>query len=369
MPYEIDLGKPPAGYSLTTARENEEMVVQYMEFTSTEDGQHFIKRLEGFPNSILQKLPTPILPSQIHNMLAIIRPDGKATVYVNEPIQRALARASRPIKAGSSVTKDDLVEIDRLELDVEIPNSAGVLFLFSVGWRKGLYYDFGPISGPDLQLREYDLFAILGQAYCYVLYQERFTISETEWQSLFLSKWFPFAALRNDIIDKMISYVRADINPDDLTDVIVSHIKSILPQMLASWRNHTSFSPHIEILERAAERFQNDDFVSCTALLFPRIEGLLRSLQIAIGSPCKTSPVHLADAAVVSRSDNPYCLLLPHKFTEYLREVYFANFNPVAQEIDVSRHSVAHGVASATNFNCKSAVIGILSSSNFGKLL
>jgi len=53
-------------------------------------------------------------------------------------------------------------------------------------------------------------------------------------------------------------------------------------------------------------------------------------------------------------------LLLPHRFAAYLRDIYFANFNPVAQDIDVSRHSVAHGVATASDFNQKSAVLGIL---------
>src|SRR5205807_3590384 len=105
-----------------------------------------------------------------------------------------------------------------------------------------------------------------------------------------------------------------------------------------------SFSPHVDIFERAVERYRADDFVSCTALLFPRIEGLMRTHHTSLGVAAPPSPPNLAATAVASKISNDKCLLLPHKFTSYLQEVYFANFNPVAQDIDVSRHSVAHGV-------------------------
>lgn len=52
---------------------------------------------------------------------------------------------------------------------------------------------------------------------------------------------------------------------------------------------------------------------------------------------------------------------MPHRFQDYLRDVYFADFSPASNdEADVSRNSVAHGTASASKFNRKSAVIGIL---------
>ena len=57
MPVEIDLGMPPAGYAAAPKRATDTTgLIQYREFTSTEDGQHFIQRLEGFPNDILQKV-------------------------------------------------------------------------------------------------------------------------------------------------------------------------------------------------------------------------------------------------------------------------------------------------------------------------
>src|SRR5687767_14639650 len=142
MPFDIDLGMPPAGYALSAAREAETARVQYLEFTSSEDGQHFIQRLEGFPDDVLRKVSVrrQISPSQVDSMLAIIRRDGKATVYLNEVPQNVLIQIARPIEKGAAVMKSDIVDVDRLELGVEVPADNGVLFLFSVGWRKGLFY-------------------------------------------------------------------------------------------------------------------------------------------------------------------------------------------------------------------------------------
>ena len=115
---EVDLGDAPAGYAVRTARSGEHVMVRFREFTSTEDGQYFIQRLEGIPNKILQLLPSPIRPSQVDHMLAVCRRDGKADVYVNKLEIRAFFRTARPVKAGAHVTKDDVADVERLDLGV-----------------------------------------------------------------------------------------------------------------------------------------------------------------------------------------------------------------------------------------------------------
>ena len=64
--------------------------------------------------------------------------------------------------------------------------------------------------------------------------------------------------------------------------------------------------------------------------------------------------------AVASKIDNMQSALLPHRFAEYLREVYFRNFSPTEHNPDVSRHTIGHGIADAAKFDEKSAVIGLL---------
>src|SRR5262245_29327872 len=108
MPFEIKFENIPAGISLTSARAGESLNVRTIEFVSEEDGDTLIERLEGFGSEILSKLPreaeqTPIQPSQVQELLAIIRRDGTATVYLNELNKVGRVQPKREFKAGDSV--------------------------------------------------------------------------------------------------------------------------------------------------------------------------------------------------------------------------------------------------------------------------
>ncbi len=360
MPVEVDLAHPPAGHVIEAAKKGEMAKVAFREFTSTEDGQLFVQRLEAVPSDILAKLPNRVIPSQVDNMLAIIRSDGKATVYMNELKQSLLVRAARPVQAGMPVMKDDIADIERLELGVTIQDNSGFLFLFSIGWRKGLFYDYGPVIGKYKQPRGYDIGVAIGRAYCHVLFQNRFSISEKEWDAIIGSKWFPFIGLSDRLINELIQQVRHDWEPDEKLEEIVKEVKERVPGMIESWREHLSFLPHICIIDRGVERFLKGDYISCTGLLFPRIEGIMRTYYASQVTKGRASPVNLTASAVAAKRNNEHSLFLPHRFEAYLRDVYFAGFSPRDTNIDISRHSVAHGVASASEFDRKSAVISIL---------
>ena len=359
MPFEIKLEEPLIGYALSSGREGDMVDIVFREFTSTEDGQYFIQRLEGISH-VLQSLPSPINPSQIDNMLIVCHPDGRTIVYVNELEQRLSIRTARSVKDGTAVTKDDIADIEYLEIGVQIPIDVGFVFLFSIGWRKGLLYDFGPIGLPKPQIRQYDITRAFGQAYCHILFQERFSISDKEWNALFEEKWFPFVGFRNETITTLINHIRSGWSPDEMIGDIISEIKERVPQMLDNWRARSSLSPHIQILERAIDRFLNDDYVSCTGLLFPRIEGILRTHHRSSGSEDHPSQKNLSRYAIATKIQNQSSLLLPHRFREYLDKVYFQNFDPNISDPEISRNSIAHGVASALNFNSKSTTISIL---------
>ena len=361
MPVEVNLGNPPAGVAVSFARAGEKVKVCALEFTSTEDGQHFIRRLEACCTHILERLPEPVSPSQVDHMLVVYRRDGTAEVYVNELEVRAEARATGAVGAGDRVTKDDVAEIRSLDLGVAVPRDAGFLFLFSVGWRKGLFYDLVPTHIPDGHPRDYEIGPALGRMYFRVLFQERFGLSDDDWNRLFLAQWFPFVGLRSSTADDLISHVQGGVDPDRLVDRIVEETKARLPRMADSWAGRASFGPHMALLEHAIERFLADDPASCTALLFPRIEGILRRRHAELGSGKKPHRDNLVRTATESaiRRDND-SLLLPRRFRDYLRKVYFAGFLPKDDDVKASRDSVGHGVAPASAFDRKAAVLGLL---------
>ena len=333
-------------------------------FASTADGNMFVRLLEQFPTEILSKLPHKPRPSQVDSLLAIISPTGTAHVYVNEVNAIMTTRVSRAVRAGQPVPKDDISDIQQLEFDkIEIPKDAGMLLFFSVGWRRGLYYDFGPLVGKEKQPRQYDLAKVLGGVYAQVLFQERFLIGDADWAALFAAQWFLFIGLPHPLIDSMISHVQANWDVDDLLEEIASEVKRRTPSMLSSWRKHEAFEPHIDIVETAIARFLADDYISCTGLLYLRIEGILRTYHRSRHSEQgKTPTKKLASSAVAAKRDDPdlRSLVLPERFEAYLNEVYFRDFKPGDEDIPVSRHSVSHGEASSDKFNLKSSVISIL---------
>src|SRR5581483_1990217 len=176
MPHEIIFDTLPAGHVAEAAAKQATTVrVHCTEFITTEDGQEFIQRLEGFPSEILGKIAKRtgmIPPSQVDHLLAIIRLDRTATVYVNELPLQVETRVSRAVKTGQPLFKNDIVDITRVEIgDVAVPPDAGVVFVFSVGWRKGYFYDLAPLR-KDGEPRAFDVGAAFGQMYAHVLFQE-----------------------------------------------------------------------------------------------------------------------------------------------------------------------------------------------------
>ena len=121
MPYTISFEKPPAGYVMenVSSVEGNLIKIAVREFTSSEDGELFISRLEGLPSEILRMLPArvPIPPSSIDHLITVIGPDLRAKVYLNECNVFIRARAARSFSAGEPALEDDIVDVDALHFD------------------------------------------------------------------------------------------------------------------------------------------------------------------------------------------------------------------------------------------------------------
>lgn len=366
MKFDIQLDKLSAGYCMASCKPGEYLWIVQKEFISSEDGDLLISRLEGFPSILLNKImeqhKTIITQSSIDNMLAILRQDKTATIYINAPM-KALMQVKKPVDAGQGVYRNDIADVRKLVFqDIEISDGVGVMVLFSVGWRKGLFYDLVSLSDKNLK-RDYDLSQLLGGYYAYLLFQERFKISNTEWESLLRNGWFPFITLNNDLINSIINHNREGWNIDDLLPKIQEDVLKRLPDGLKSWANIKAFEPHMEFISKAAEHYQKNDTISCISVLFPRIEGIMREFQSIRGQPEKANQKDLASTVLspdVNPKDHQFSPLLPLRFHQYLTKVYFANFDPTRKDNALSRHTVGHGVATKDNFNLKGSTLGFL---------
>ncbi len=365
MPYEITFDKPPAGYAMENAsgQEGHLVKVAVREFTSSEDGELFISRLEGLPSHILGMLPVPVpmVPSSIDHLVVTISPGLRAKVYVNECNVFIRARAAKSFKAGEPVREDDIIDVDTLHFEgVEFPSDAAVLCVFSSGWRKGFFFDLTPL-GPDSPKRDYDTEKLLGSYYAYLAHQSIFRLDDAAWHVLIDQQWFPFVSLSKALTRKVTAFARSGDNIDRLLPDIVQEVRSSAPRMVERWGGSAVCGPHHELLRHAVDEFLEGDFLSATAILYPRIEGILRSVHESSGATSSPSQKVLSAAAVRTSSGELHdrSWLLPEMFRRYLEQAYFASFEP-GKTAKVSRHSVAHGVAAAADFDQKAACIGLL---------
>lgn len=362
MPHEIVFDDLPAGYSLSYTKKGEKALVRTIEFTSSEDGDEFIARLEGFPAQILSMLTSSanLKPSTVDHLLAIIRRDKTATVYVNELSFLGYARVKRDVEKDPPVLFDDIADIERLSINgVSIPSDAGFAFLFSCGWRKGFFYDFSPLASETLENRHYDLEVLLGHYWSYLTFQYFFKIRDSEWDQMFSQKWFPFISLRATTIQSIIAHIRAGWDLDELLEPIASEVADSAESIREKWQRNQIFCDHLSVLDKGLERFLAQDYISAISILYPRIEGIMRTHHTRVNPSVYPSQKNLVISSIKGRGITPRNLLLPERFDFYLREIYFASFDPRNPSV-LSRHSVAHGVAPVDLFDLKAATISLL---------
>lgn len=362
MPFKIQFDNMPAGYSMNVARSGENVQVRMREFTSSEDGDIFISRLEGLSDLILSHLPAHVKPSMIDHLLAVILPDKTSTIYVNELSFVTMVRPRRNMKKGEPVFQQDILDIERFRIqNVEIPKNAGIMVLLSCGWRKGLYYDLEPLHVKEASERDYDLELLLGQFWTYLMFQDMFKIDQATWDKLFSQQWFPFIYLGYPLVKKIVGHAQAGWDIDELMPEIQAETNNLISTASSIWSNNQYFAPHKPIIIRAIERYQSEDHVSASSILYTRIEGVMRSYFSNACLTQKPSSASLSKELIQKDAEKRHscCLFLPDKFHQYLDNVYFAHF-VIGSDPDVSRHSVAHGEARADAFNLKSSTIGLL---------
>jgi hypothetical protein len=365
MPYTVSLDGLPSGYSLSAARAGERVQIQVTEFTSSEDGDLFIGRLDGLPTELLGKIPSERRPrpSAIDHLLAIVHRDQTAKIYVNELSIICRVRAKRGgIRAGDPLFEDDIADIEELRFEgVDVPPATGIVFLFSVGWRKGLFFDLRPLHGTPPGDRDFDVHRALGRSYAYLCWQHLFKLDDGDWKALLTQSWFPFAALKGAIVREMIAYAREGWQVDDLLGRITSEIRTLLPMFKERWSNSPILRDHVPVLESAARHFEEKDYLSCIALLYPRIEGVMRTHHVMSGDPKPATAKRLAEVSTGALSGSTLELspLVPEKFRDFLNTIFFAQFD-AARPDGLSRHTVAHGVAPIEAFSEKASVLGLL---------
>ncbi|MCW5876973.1 MAG: hypothetical protein KIS85_08855 [Anaerolineales bacterium] len=362
MVTRITLDGLPAGITLTAARKGEKAQVIARNYLTTADGEEFTIALEGITGYFLSKMPSSslVVESQIDHLLAIINRDKSAIIYINELQTIAKLRLKQlEINKGDLIRKDDVIDVVKLSFgNIRIPPESGIAFLFSLGWRKGLFYDFAPLHNKEV--RNYDLETQLGHCFAYLSHPHLFLIKEADWDAMLKEGWFPFRALSDETIKKLVSFSRNGWLIDDLLAPIEAEVRELLSVMHKQWQSNALFKSHLPFIDKALEAFEKQDYITTTSLLYPRIEGLMRTLSNEFFGTKNPSQKDMSNLVVSVREAEFHSnsLLLPKRFEAYLNQYYFASFN--TEKIPLSRNSISHGAAKAEDFNLKASLLGFL---------
>ncbi|MFH1654108.1 MAG: Shedu anti-phage system protein SduA domain-containing protein [Pseudomonadota bacterium] len=149
MPIHFKIDERLAGYAAATAKPGEIVPICYRELIGPLDALHLQQQLDQLQGTLFSKIPSLPDPSIIHHLLVLIRPDLSCTAYVNELNILDKVKVNRSVKRGELIYARDVADVADVDLNVEIPQDFGVVFVRSLGWRRSLFFDFGPLL-PDI---------------------------------------------------------------------------------------------------------------------------------------------------------------------------------------------------------------------------
>ena len=298
--------------------------------------------------------------NDIHSFLILVHHDLTADIYINDlPIEIKML-SKRSIQKGTLITYNDIADICELRFTgIDIHESDSVVCCFKVGWKFGLYFNFvGQNHGLDIA----SVYTSLGKLYRYLTFQHvyRSLESETHFGEMVKDGWFPFIEILGEEYKTLAStYQNEKFNYDGKVKILLDKFdESRVKRITEKWWEKPIFQEKQQLLQAGIDAFlqgNESGHINCIKNLLTEIEGIMRLLYFrdtGKGSRIGQKELidHLGNIGKRLTENDDRSLLLPQQFLEYLIESVFANFNLETGTIDLSRHSAAHGVATAKDY-------------------
>ena len=367
MPKIIQLEEHPVGFTVEGGLPGEPIMVRTKEFSSSEDGNDFIARLEGISRIYAKAFESPpVRRSQVDTFLAVVKPNYETTVYINELELVAKAKIKRlnpGIAVGEPVYIDDIADIAEAELKgsdnepIEIPAGCGITLILSHGWRKALYFDY-TVLAPEGGPRTDNLARLFGHFISRLMFQELYAITEAQWERLIEWGWFPFVGLKHEDRKGLIAWTQNDRKPTSFLKDAAHRFLIDLDARIVGWEKYKHLKDRTAFFTRAKERLDATDYLSCINLIYPQIEGVMRSLFVE--ETVEGSPSQGTMSSNLVENQFEHLALLPKHFEQFIMRVYFRSFDQRAGNIPLSRHTVAHGISNPTDYDFLTSAVGFM---------
>jgi hypothetical protein len=301
--------------------------------------------------------------SKIQNCLIVISPSYLAKVYINFPTVATIVskRISKDgIKKGEAVSTEDIGDLRRIQFPgITIPPDCGIIYIFSVGWRKGFYFDLVPLN-PQVQEQRGDLSTMLASFHSYLLVPEVFRIYPAIKGKMYERGWFPFIRLLGWRLTELSTVLMNNFPEEEVeTKIMDSFDKDAIQTMFGFWVTKEPFHSRQVLIGKGIEEYLQGDYISAIHILYPQIEGLLQHLTFKGQQVGSTQQLREALTSTAKEKCTEASLYLPDEFNDYLKAVFFPKID-LAGNVKLTRHTLAHGVADENGFKRARAFQAIL---------
>jgi hypothetical protein len=269
----------------------------------------------------------------------------------------------RVVNAGEAIFSNDVIDVRSLRFPaVSFSDADKVLYCFRVGWKFGLFFDFGNNRKFNVEAMQFEI----GHCYRTLRYQSLYDAlgDEKTFQHLVSEGWFPFLELTKSDFQILVALSSAELPlTSEETKIVNRFTDERIDAISARWFRKEVFSKRRDVIQSGLNAFKRTDSVACLKILLTEIEGILRDAHIStVGSSAKiTDLLEFAISEGIKKAGTEASLFFPMQFARYLRDFTFANFDPMNPlGAHASRHSVGHGGASPNAYTQTRALQAIL---------
>ena len=193
----------------------------------------------------------------------------------------------------------------------------------------------------------------MGRLFGQLFFQEKTKLTEEQWTRLFKWGWFPFSGLTKKELSECAAWTTQTRYPEGPIRDICKRFQRKIPELIEAWKRRPEFAQHLPFVESAYATLRQGNFIATVQTLMPRIQGIMHNLLNR-----KAGQKRLAESVV--KNHDARSPLLPEKFKEYILACYFKDFDLETGNLSLARHSVAHGVSNAADYNEISATVPFL---------
>ena len=351
----------------------------------TSDQPLFYKYIEEISKLYLYPTDYKIGVNSVCSFLILIHRNLSADIYLNDFPIEIKCRSKRTLKEKELILDNDIADIIELRFPgINIHESDKVICCLKVGWKFGLYFNF--VRNPNLVQKEIGssefieeelevsnlarMQTQLGQLYRYLAFQYVYQSLESEplFEEMMADGWFPFVEiLGNEYKTLFETYQNDKFTYDNKVRILLESFgETRLKRITDKWWENPLFQEKRELLKAGVDAFlggTKSDYINCIKTLYSEIEGIMRSLYFE-DSGERTRHIQKLITRLIEvgerRVEDDQSLLLPQYFSSYLVENIFKEFDPETGEVDLSRHTALHGVASVEGYKPERALQALL---------